>query len=495
MKNLLKASLITGSAFFINLVFNVIRAKFVAIILGPSGTAVLAQLGGFTSLVITISSFGLAAAIVRYIAEYKATHRQRDLKVLITTVTLYTAALSLIITLAMLLLLPLVSHMIFGKEILLGLIALSLLNIPISVVTNFAVSILQGLKEIKLDAFFSVFSTIVTGVLLIALLIPFGLTGAVVGMLVSNYLTSAIFFVFVYRALQTHLEGRLDFFAPGKLGDHFHTSALRPLIGIAVASLAGGGITNLTDILVRSHLIHVFGLAIAGGVQPALSFSSQYTGLLGGAVSTYAIPRLSELSQQKELFQKEYQDYSRLVLLSITPFAIAVAVMAQYLVPILYSPLYAVSIPLIPLQSIADVIEFGFIGLAGALLPMGRGKILLLLGVGIPMIYYASYRLLQPFIGLKAIPVASGIGWLLASVIAYIVLRSVLKLSYGRRNFWLLGNSLLAVTIVALSINHLTWLLGAILSIVALAIWARLNITRRELGQLSAMIGKRFGSA
>ena len=80
MKNLLKASAITGSAFLINLVFNTIRAKIVAVFLGPDGVAVLAQLGGFTNLVITICSLGLATAIVRYVAEYKAEGRQQDLK-------------------------------------------------------------------------------------------------------------------------------------------------------------------------------------------------------------------------------------------------------------------------------------------------------------------------------------------------------------------------------------------------------------------------------
>lgn len=496
MKNLLKASIITGTAFLINLIFNTIRAKIVAVFLGPSGVAIMAQLGGFTTLVITLCSLGLTTAIVRYVAEYKAAGRHQDLKTLIGTVAVVVSVVSIIVTLLMLLLIPLVSQIIFGKEIFLLLIALSILNIPISVITNLAVSLLQGLKEIKLDAIFSVFATVFSGILLIVLLIPFGVTGAVVASLVANYVTSAIFFVFVFRSLNKHLGSSLKYLRFKGYRSYLRINSLRPLTGIAFASLIGGGITNFADILIRSNLIQVFGLVAAGSIQPALTFSAQYTGLLGGAISTYAVPRLSELSNtDRPLFQKEYNDYIRLMLLVVTPFAILVAIGASFLVPLLYSDRFSASIPLVPLQSVADVIEFAFIGMAGAFLPMGRGKILLGLGIMIPFLYYGAYLALVPTLGLKAIPVASGAGWLIAAGVSYIILRRSLKLQIRRKNFWLMANSVIATVAVALAVNKLPGVAGVIASLTALVAWGLINISADERAMIAALVKKRFGKS
>jgi O-antigen/teichoic acid export membrane protein len=481
MKNFLKASMITGSAFFINILFNAIRAKIVAVFLGPGGVAVLAQLGGFTTIIITLSSFGLGAAIVRFIAEYNAEERHQDLKQLIATATLYVTVVSISVTALMLLFIPEASRLIFGKEAFLLLIGLSLLNVPVAVVTNLAVSLLQGFKEIKTDAIFSVFSTVVVFIVLIALLIPFGLTGAVVGLLIANYLTSAIFFVFVLRVIGKHTDSRLSFWGLRGIRRHIKTPMLYPLIGIAVASLFGGGIANFADVLIRSSLISHFGLLVAGSIQPALTFSSQYTGLLSGSLSTYAIPRLSELARQPELFQKEYNDFVRLLLLFITPFAIGVSIFAKYLVPLFYTNQFDNSIPLVSIQAVSDILEFAFIAMAGAFLPMGRAKILLALGTIVPVAYFIAYLLLLPLISLKAVPVASGISWLAAAAISYVILRRVLDIRIRRRNFWLIGNSVAAAVIVGLLVTQLSNLVGITLSLVIMALWGVINVSVAEV--------------
>ena len=493
MRNLFKASLITGSAFFANLLFNIIRAKIVAVFLGPAGVAVLAQLGGFTNLVVTACSFGLIAAVVRYVAEYQAEGKTGDLKKLVATITLFVATTATTLTVILLLFLPAASRVIFGSEMLLLLIALTLLNIPIAVVTNLAVSLLQGFKEIKLDAMFSVFATVVTGILLIAFLIPFGVTGAVVGMLIANYLTSAIFFFFVIRAINRNMGTRLNIFGLSKSRRHFQLTSLRPLTGIAVASLVGGGIVNLADILIRANLIHHFSLNVAGSIQPALTFSAQYTGLLSGAIGTYALPRLSELvNTNRPIFQKEFNDFIRLMLLVVTPFAIIVSVGAKVLVPLLYSHRFDASIPLISLQSVADVLEFSYIGIAGAFLPMGRGKIMLIIGSVVPLSYYGAYLILLPFLQLKAIPVASGVSWILALALSYLVLRRFLNLQVRRKNFWLMANSVVATVVVAFFVGYLHWVVGVILGIGVLAAWSLINISRTEWRQALELVRGRL---
>ncbi|MFI5240700.1 MAG: oligosaccharide flippase family protein [Candidatus Saccharimonadia bacterium] len=481
MKPLLKATAITGSAFFLNLVVNTLRAKLVAVYLGPSGVAAFAQINAFVTLVITLSSLGVTAAIVRFVAQYKAEKRFHDLKTLIVTCTLFVILASGVTTLVLLILTPEVSLFIFGREALLLLIGISLLNIPISVITNLGVSILQGLKEIRLDAIMSVFSTVVTALLLVVLMLRFGLSGAVVGILLANYVTSAVFFYFLLQSLNKHLGAKFSARLLGPKSQRFDMTTLRPLLGIAVASIIGGGAVNLADILVRSHLISKFGLSTAGSVQPALSFSSQYTSLLSGAVGTYAMPRLSELAHQLGQFRKVYNDYVRLLLILVTPAACGLSILAKYLVPLLYSSKFGASAPLIPYQSVADVLEFAFIGISGALLPLGRGKILLVIGTLIPFVYYLAFRLLIVHIGLRGIPVASGLSWIITGIVTYLVMKLMFNMAIDLRNHFLIVNSVATAIIIGLIANHLSIIYGLPLAGVVMLVWASANIRIQEL--------------
>lgn len=480
--------MITGLAFFFNLIINTVRSKIVAVFLGPDGVAVLAQLGSFATLAIALTSLGMAVAIVRYVAEYKAANRNTDLKKLLATATFSVAVLSSLVTVILLFLTPQVANFIFGQPTLLLLVALTLINIPISVVTNLMVSVLQGFKEIKLDAIFSVFSTLLTSILLVALLVPYGVTGAVIGMLIANYITSVIFFVFVIRAVNRHTEGRLQIFSPRKWIDSVRPSSIRPLFGIATASLVGGGITSFADILIRSNLIQKVGLTITGSLQPALTFSAQYTGLLSGAVNTYAVPRLSELSLDREKFIKEYNDYVKLLLLLVTPFAMTIAALASLLVPLLYSTEFIAAVPLVALQSVADVIKFAFVGISGAFLPFGRGKILLFLGASVPIMYFLFFLALLPVIGVKAVPVASGMSWAVAAGLSYLIMKRTIKIPISAKNFWLMFNSVIATICVAIIVNKTPLNTGITITVLIMLTWAIINIQKSEVVKLKELI-------
>jgi O-antigen/teichoic acid export membrane protein len=495
MKNLLKAAIITGSAFLVNLIINLVRTKVVAVYLGPDGLAVFAQVNAFVALMITLSSLGLAAAIVRFIAEYRAADRKRDLKVLIATATGFSLLVSGGLTLILLLFTPHVATFIYSRPILLGIVEISLLNIPISVVTNLGVGLLQGMKEIKADAILSVGSSVAAVVITVGLLIPFGLHGAVVGSLIANYLTSAVFFYYLIRILNRNLDVELGRRLVAPLTRYFSVPSLRPLLGIAVASIVGGGLVNLADIMIRSHLINHFGLTVAGGVQPALSLSAQYTGVLSGAIGTYALPRLSELVHDRPLLQKENNDYIRLMMLIITPAAIGLAVVAKYIIPLLYTEKFLIAAPLVPWQSVADVAKFAYTAISSVLLALGRGKILLMVGSLIPLTYYSVYVLLAGFLGYNAIPIASAVAWGAAAVASYVMVRYRFDLHISSGNKWLVLSSIVATVAVAVGLNSYPSVIGIPLAVVIFGLWLGLNVKPEEWLKVRELVQSRLKRA
>ncbi len=490
MKNLLKASLITGSAFFVNVFSNTVRAKVAAVFLGPPGVAAFAQINSFVGLAGSLTTLGLATAIVRFIAEYRVDGRVGDLKKLIATAIVFTTLVSLVVTATLLLLAPTLTDVIFGRHMLMYLVVISLLNIPVTVITTVAVAILQGFKEIKLDAAISVFSSLTVMILIVALLIPFKLSGAIWGSLIGNCLTSIVFAYFFVKVLNKHLQ-RSGGVSSQHVRRNFVFNSLKPLWGIAFASVIVGGIVNLADILVRSYLIHHVGLTEAGVIQPSLSVSAQYTALLGGAIGTYALPRLSELTKQRDQFVTELNDYLRLLLIAITPAACVLAAVAKPLVILLYSSKFQGASALIPIQSIADVIEFVFVAFSGAIFALGRSRALLITGAITPIVYFVGFLALESTLHLRSIPIASVISWAVATIICYRVLQRSGYLDVFPRNKLLISSSLLATTAVALAATFTNPLATYVVAVGAMALWARANISRHEVTLLAQLFMKR----
>ncbi len=80
MLKLLKATTIVSIVTIANVIVGVIRAKFTAVTLGPSGVGIFSQAFNFQQLVITISSLSIGLGITKYVAEYDAQNKQSEME-------------------------------------------------------------------------------------------------------------------------------------------------------------------------------------------------------------------------------------------------------------------------------------------------------------------------------------------------------------------------------------------------------------------------------
>ena len=72
LKNdLIKVFSLTALSTSVKMVTALITTKVVAIIVGPSGVALLGQLTNFVTIILNLASGGINNAITKYIAEYK----------------------------------------------------------------------------------------------------------------------------------------------------------------------------------------------------------------------------------------------------------------------------------------------------------------------------------------------------------------------------------------------------------------------------------------
>src|SRR5690554_1976404 len=72
-RQIVKATSLFGGVQFFQILISVVRSKFVAILLGPSGMGIVGLLTSTTGLITGLTNFGLGTSAVKNISEATAT--------------------------------------------------------------------------------------------------------------------------------------------------------------------------------------------------------------------------------------------------------------------------------------------------------------------------------------------------------------------------------------------------------------------------------------
>ncbi len=71
-KDLVKVFSLTGVSTVVKLITGIIRTKVVALLLGPSGVAIIGQMNDVVMMFLTISNGGITQGVTKYIAEFRS---------------------------------------------------------------------------------------------------------------------------------------------------------------------------------------------------------------------------------------------------------------------------------------------------------------------------------------------------------------------------------------------------------------------------------------
>ena len=245
-------SIIKGSSFFggvqiFNIVINLIRGKFVAIILGPEGMGITALFNSASNTIQRLASFGLPQSVTREVAEDSSgdTDKEHVIKSSIILSNL-SALLGLLICVAFCV--PL-SRLTFGNEsywwqfILLGA------GVALGMAGTGKLSILQGLHEVKKISFASV----VGGLAGLGIGIPFyyifgykGIVPAIVAVFLSLYI---FYSISLKRSFQFKIE---------KQEWKNYLPIAKRILGLGLVLMSGDIIATLIGYLINLY-IRIFG--------------------------------------------------------------------------------------------------------------------------------------------------------------------------------------------------------------------------------------------
>lgn len=343
--SLIRTSALNGVAVVVRMGTAMGLNKVLALLVGPSGYALIGQFQNLLSVVTTFATGAVNTGVTKATAEYRD-DRERQQRLWRTAATVVVTASVVAATLIAIFSRQLSTTFLGGPQYTIVLIWAAISIVPISL-NALLLAILNGLKDVQRYVTTNIAGSIISLILTGALAWYRGLEGA----LIALSLNQAV--VIVVTLLQVR---RCAWFEPRLWFGALDRRELRGLGGytLMAATTALVGPTSL--LLVRNILVDQFGLAYAGYWDAMWRISTLYLTLITTTLTLYYLPRIAELRTWAEL-RAELRLVLSVVVPSVSILALALYLARGLVISLLFSRSFAPMETLFAWQLAGDVLK------------------------------------------------------------------------------------------------------------------------------------------
>lgn len=294
--NLVKTSFYTSISTAIGFISGFIVTKVVAVKIGPAGMAYLGQFQNTTAILTMLATGAITTGVIKYIAQHKNDPlRNRQI---INTAFVIVFCSSLLISLFVMSASGYLSKAAFKTaDFWIVYFVFGLFTMATSFNVIF-LAILNGLKELKKFTIVNIVSSLAGVIITVVFSYLFG----VVGVLISSSVVSVILLILnMYLFNKAGIRWKPDF-------SSFDKPVMRILLGFSLMAVVSGFLVPIMQILVRDKIITGFSVEEAGYWQAVSKISDYYLAFITTVLGVYYMPRLSEINNRQELWQRSSKD-------------------------------------------------------------------------------------------------------------------------------------------------------------------------------------------
>lgn len=335
-RSILKGTSVFGGVQVFQILLNLVRGKFVALLLGPAGMGVNSLLNTAGLTMVRASSLGLNLAIVKEISARKENHGRLHIAVALARRMVIVTAL--IGAVACLLLSGVLSRMTFGDTSHSGWFMLLSLMVFFTVAGNGMMSVLQGLHRVKVLSRASIVGGVVGLTVGVPLYYFYGVDGIVPAMIAFSLSTFIFFWISAQKAV-----GKSDIIFRWKE----HRPLIRHLLALGMILMAGDLIGTFINYLLNIYIRWQGALDDVGLFQGANSLTNQYAGMIFTAMMLDYFPRLAAASSDNAKIGVIVRRQLEIVSLIATPLIALLILTAPIVIRVLLSSEFLPITPLI----------------------------------------------------------------------------------------------------------------------------------------------------
>jgi len=360
---ILKSSSLVGGAQVINLLIGMVRVKFVAVLLGPTGVGLQGVLMSIRGMASILSGLGINSSGVRNVAEAVSADDETRIARTVISLRRMCWVTGVIGAVGLALLAKPISKLSFGSDIYAIHIAFLGLAVLMGSISAGQMALIQGMRRIADLAKLNVISAVVGSFLAVGYFWFLGLEG-IVPSLVSLAAVSLLASYFYARRIpltpveMTWLESFREAKSLVSLGVVFMWSAL---LGAVVMYATRTLITQEID------------LAAVGVYSAAFALSGMFLNFVLAAMGADYYPALTGVAHDHGKMREMVNQQTEIGLLLAAPGLLATLVLAPWIIHLFYTSAF--------IQS-ADLLQWFVMGCLGRVISWPMGFILLAKGAG-----------------------------------------------------------------------------------------------------------------
>ena len=416
--HVLKYTGVFGGVQGLNVMVSLVRNKFVALLLGPSGMGLVTLFNTTVSFVSQSTHFGISMSAVRQLSEFPDEDNHPQVIHFVKVVrawSLLTALLGMLVCIAIG---PFLSSTTFAwGDHSLHFILLSP-AVAMLAVTGGETAILKGRRRLKSLALVQVGSVLAALLISVPVYYFFGEAGIVPVIVMMALVTLLLTVRESYRLYPLRLRG-----AKGILGEGMEM--IRLGVAFTLAGIIGAG----AEMLIRSWLNVTGDLDVLGLYNVGYMITMTYAGMVFTAMEADYFPRLSGVQHDVEATNECVNRQMEVSLLLLSPMLAALIVALPLLVPLLFSPQF------LPVTGMAQVAALAMymkvLTLPVAYITLARGRSLAYLFLETS--YFVAFVLLMMFGYEQWGLLGTGIAITLAHLFEYLLVNAFAYKKYGYR--------------------------------------------------------------
>lgn len=326
-RQIMKATSLFGGLQVFQIIISIIRSKFIAVLLGPTGMGVVGLLYTTTEFITALTDFGLGRSAVKNISEANSTHNEVRIATVITVLRKMIWVTGLLGTMTVLVLSPWLSQITFGnKDYTIAFAWISII-LFLNQLSGGQIVLLQGLRKLEYLAKATLYGSIVGLFITVPLYFKFGLDGIVPVIILTSI--SSLFFSWFY--------GRKVKVKSVKVSKQITISEGKDMLTMGFAISISGLIAIGGAYLLRIYISRTGNIADVGLYTAGFTIIGTYVGMVFTAMGTDYYPRLAAVAHDNEMCKENINQQAEIALLLLAPILIAFLVFINWAIILLYS--------------------------------------------------------------------------------------------------------------------------------------------------------------
>ena len=286
----------------VRMLTGLVSVKVVASIIGPAGVALVGQLNNFATIALSLSTGGINGGITKYVAEYK--EDEIKVKDCLSTGLRITVLCSLLVGIFLI-----VAHSYLSQYVMLspdyGYVFIIFGFTILFYALNMALaSVINGFKEFKRYVKISIAGSLVGLVFTLSLVLLWQLKGALI---------SAVTFQSIMLFISLWMVRKLPWVRWSYFKNELNKELSKKYLRYSLMTFASAATLPISQMLLRGYVISEISPMEAGWWEAMNRISNMYLMVITTSFSVYYLPRLSELTDRKELRVEIFRSYKVIV--------------------------------------------------------------------------------------------------------------------------------------------------------------------------------------